>query len=205
MIKKQSFIPALYINYIRYLVYGVHLKRNTDMHIILGVLGTIVTILILLNRLAEAGIDLGGLNPFLWNRRRKWQKIYSGNPIYKIESPMDATGILMVAAVKADGDMTREDKKDILYLFENEFNLSKKDAAGLMTSSVHLLGDGAEVRDNVGKFLSLSLSNFTEEQACSAVSLISQVAGNADTRHENTQVFIKQIEKIFQKDTSKRW
>ena len=36
------------------------------MHIILGVLGAVITILILLNRLAEAGIDLGGLNPFLW-------------------------------------------------------------------------------------------------------------------------------------------
>ena len=55
------------------------------MHIILGMLGTIVTILILLNRLAEAGIDIGGLNPFLWNRRRKWKKMYQGNPVFKIE------------------------------------------------------------------------------------------------------------------------
>jgi len=34
------------------------------MHIILGVLGAIVTILVLLNRLADAGIDVGWLNPF---------------------------------------------------------------------------------------------------------------------------------------------
>ncbi len=44
------------------------------MHVIIGVLGSIITILILLNRLAEAGIDLGGLNPFLWKRRRQWKQ-----------------------------------------------------------------------------------------------------------------------------------
>ena len=58
---------------------------------ILGLLGTIVTILWLLYRLAEMGIDLGGLNPFLWRRRRKWKKHYEANPIYKIDSPMEAT------------------------------------------------------------------------------------------------------------------
>ena len=97
------------------------------MHIILGALGTIVTILILLNRLADAGIDLGGLNPYLWNRRRKWRNQYEGNPVFKIESPMDATAILMVAATKADGDMTKEEKNLLLHLFETEFKLSKKD------------------------------------------------------------------------------
>ena len=43
------------------------------MHIILGALGTIVTILWLLHRLAEMGVSLGGLNPWLWQRRRKWR------------------------------------------------------------------------------------------------------------------------------------
>ena len=80
------------------------------MHIILGLLGTIVTILVLLHRLAEAGIDLGGLNPYFWHRRRQWRKKYQGNPVYRMDDPMDATAILMVAAAKADGDMTREDK-----------------------------------------------------------------------------------------------
>lgn len=78
------------------------------MHIVLGFLGIIVTILVLLNRLAEAGIDLGGLNPYLWHRRRKWRNKYQGNPVFKIENPMDATAILMVAATKADGDMRRQ-------------------------------------------------------------------------------------------------
>ena len=40
------------------------------MHIILGALGSIVTILYMLDRL---GIDIGGLNPFYWYRRRAFR------------------------------------------------------------------------------------------------------------------------------------
>ena len=163
------------------------------MHIILGVLGAIITILVLLNRLAEAGIDLGGLNPFLWSRRRKWRNKYKGNPIFKMENPMDATAILMVAVVKADGDMTKEDKSLLLNLFENEFHLTKKDAAGLLISSVYLLGDGSEVKGKIKSFLSPSKKSFTEEQANSAISLITKVAGNPNTIHPNVQEILDQV------------
>ena len=153
------------------------------MHIVLGVLGTIVTILVLLNRLAEAGIDLGGLNPFLWQRRKKWKKKYEGNPIYKIESPMDATAILMVAISKADGDLAKEDKQKLLSLFESEFKLPKKDAAGLLISSAHLLGDGSELRNNVKKFLAPSIEAFSNEQMESAVVLLDQTVGPESSAH----------------------
>lgn len=165
------------------------------MHILLGALGTIVTILILLNRLAEAGIDLGGLNPYLWNRRRKWRNTYNGNPVYKIEDPMDATAILMVSVVKADGDMTKEDKNLLLGLFENEFKLTKKDAAGLLISSTHLVSDGTKVRENIKQFLLPSKASFTESQAESAVTLITQVAGNPDSVHPNVQELLQNIKK----------
>lgn len=165
------------------------------MHILLGALGTIITILILLNRLAAAGIDLGGLNPYLWNRRRKWRNTYEGNPIYKIENPMDATAILMVATVKADGDMTKDDKDLLLSLFENAFKLTREEAVGLLISSAHLLGDGTEVRENIKRFLSASKASFTGDQAESAVTLITQVAGNSGAVHPNTQELLQQIKK----------
>ncbi len=168
------------------------------MHIILGMLGTIVTILVLFHRLAQLGIDVGGLNPFLWNRRRKWKNMYQGNPVFKIQSPMDATAILMVATVKANGDMAKEEKNEVLSLFETKFNMSKKDAAGLLVSCVHLLGDGTEVRNNVKKFLSQSKENFTESQIDSAISLISQVAGSPEVRHQNAQDLINKVTGVLQ-------
>ena len=167
------------------------------MHIVLGILGTIVTILVLLNRLADAGIDLGGLNPFLWHRRRKWRKLYEGNPLYRIESPMDATAILMVAAAKADGDISREDKHLLLSLFESDFKLSKKDAAGLLISSAHLLGDGVELRDNVEKFLAVSRTKFSDDQARSAISLVARAAGEVTARHDNAKALMAEVERLL--------
>lgn len=163
------------------------------MHILLGLLGTLITVLILLNRLADAGIDLGGLNPFLWQRRRKWRQQYEGNPLYKIDSPMDATAILTVAAVKADGDMTREDKQMLLELFEKEFKLSRKDAAGLLISSTHLIGDGTELRSNIDKFLKPSLETFTPAQASAALTMIGQVSGNPGQRHPNAEQLFNDV------------
>lgn len=146
------------------------------MHIVLGILGSIITILILLNRLAEAGIDLGGLNPFLWQRRRRWRQKFEGNPIFHIDSPMETTALLMAAAAKVDGDMSAEQKRNILSLFRDEFNLSRRNAAGLLISSTYLLGDGEELRNNLEKIMTPSLDKFTEEQGHSAIKLLAQVA-----------------------------
>lgn len=167
------------------------------MHIILGILGPLVTILILLNKLAEAGFDLYGLNPFLWDRRRKWKAKHDGSPVYKIDSPMDATAILMVAAAKADGDLTRESKHFLLESFEQDFNLDKKDAAGLLISSSHLLADGALVSGNVDKFLSLSKDKFTEHQAHSALDLIAKAAGEEGQRHQNAVELLARVSKVL--------
>ena len=146
------------------------------MHVIIGLLGSIVTILWLLHRLAEMGIDLGGLNPFLWQRRRKWRKQYEANPVFLLDGPMEVTALLIAATAKADGDMSSEEKREILSIFENEFQLSKRDAAGLLISSSHLLGKGDEVRDQLDKVLNPSLEHFTKEQAVSAIELIKRIS-----------------------------
>lgn len=147
------------------------------MHILVGLLGSIITILVLLNRLAELGIDLGGLNPFLWYRRSKWKNQYRGNPIFNIESPMEMTALLMTAVAKSDGDMSSEEKRGILKLFEDEFHISKKEASALMIASVYLLHDGSELRENLQRVIQKSLDKFTQEQADSALSMIKRVAG----------------------------
>jgi hypothetical protein len=167
------------------------------MHILLGILGTVVTILILLNRLAEAGIDLGGLNPFLRRRRRAWQKKLEGNPVYHIDSPMEATALLMVAAVKMDGDLSTEEKKSILSSFHNEFHLSKRDAAGLFNSSAFLLGDGEAVRDNLEKVLEPNIGNFSGEQAESALEMLERLCQIGQSGNELKREFVERVRRIF--------
>lgn len=167
------------------------------MHIVLAILGAVVTILILLNRLAEAGIDLGGLNPFLWQRRRNWRSNFEGNPIYRIDSPMEATALLMAATAKVDGDMSADQKRKILALFVDEFKLSRRDAAGLLISSTYLLGNGEELKNNLEKVLARSFDKFTEEQARSAVKFLQQVAAADGSVSELQREFIDRASACF--------
>ncbi len=163
------------------------------MHIVIAALGSIVTVLWLLHRLAEMGVSLGGLNPWLWRRRRKWRARYEANPVYAITSPMEMTALLVAATAKADGDMSSDEKQAILNLFEAEFHLSDRDAAALLTSSTHLLGQGHEVRDSLGQVLGPCKDNFTESQAASAVTLLERVAAVSGDISSLQQELIDQV------------
>jgi len=154
------------------------------MHIVMAFLGIVVAILVLLNRLAEAGIDLRGLNPFLWRRRRQWQKRIEGNPIFLIEQPLELTGLLGTALIKADGDMSSEEKSHLLSLFQEEFKMNKKEAAELLLSSSYLLGKGDEIKESLEKIIQPSLNNFTEAQAKSAIQLLEKIC-DTDTVGSN--------------------
>ncbi len=146
------------------------------MHILLSLLGTIVTILWLLHRLAEMGIDLGGLNPWLWRRRRRWRKQYHANPVYQIKQPMEALALLLTAVAKADGDMSAEEKQAVLTIFKEKFHLSTQESSNLLSASVHLLGQGDDVRDNPKAVLAGSIDQFSSEQKQSAIELLRQLA-----------------------------
>lgn len=175
------------------------------MHIIIAFLGTIVTILILLNRLAEAGISLGGLNPFLWRRRRKWKQQYEGNPIYQIDSPLDLAALLATATAKADGDMSSEEKKTLLDLFQKEFNVDKKASAELLISSSYLMGTGDELRSNLDKVIKPGLDKFTEVQAASTNNILDGIC--ADDTTGMKRAFADQVQSILKArfETKEGW
>lgn len=175
------------------------------MHIIIAFLGTIITILILLNRLAEAGISLGGLNPFLWRRRRKWKQQYEGNPIYQIDSPLDLAALLATATAKADGDMSSEEKKTLLDLFQKEFNVDKKASAELLISSSYLMGTGDELRSNLDKVIKPSLDKFTGVQATSTNNILDGIC--ADDTTGMKRAFADQVQSILKArfETKEGW
>jgi hypothetical protein len=64
------------------------------MHIILGALTSIITILYLLDRM---GISLGGMNPFHWYRRRAFMTKYGSDPIFSIGDPVHVAAHLLAA------------------------------------------------------------------------------------------------------------
>lgn len=145
------------------------------MHIILGILGAIVTILILVNRLSDAGVDIGWLDPFKWHRRRKWKQKYNAKPIYSITDPMESTAVLMYTIVKLSGDISLEEKELLLEIFESDFQLSSKDAASLLSTCNFLVSHPTQVTGNIKKFIQPSLNFFTSTQIDSALELFERV------------------------------
>ena len=143
---------------------------------LIGLLGLIVTLLVLLNRLADAGIDLGGLNPFLWRRRRGWRQKFEANPLFTLEEPMEVAAVLAVGTAKADGDMSAEQKQALLAAFERIFELDSRLSADLLASSAHLVGDGQILREQVDDVVAKSKNRFSKSQADSTLSLLGEIA-----------------------------
>lgn len=143
---------------------------------LLGMLGVIVTVLVLLSRLADAGIDLGGLNPFLTRRRRAWRQKFEANPLFGLDKPMDVAAVLAVGVAKADGDMSMEQKQALLASFQQTFRIDGLAAEELLASSAHLVGDGRILRDQIHDVVARSKEHFTDIQIESTLSLLEEIA-----------------------------
>lgn len=163
------------------------------MHIILGALGLIVTILFLLSRLADAGIDLGGLNPFLWKRRRAWRRKVEGNPIFGIQEPKDIAAVLVVAVAKIDGDMSAEEKLAVLGQFERTLGLKPQVAAELLGSSAYLLGDATIVRTQLDAIIANARERMSPAQVASVLSMMESVAAASGTPSTQQQQMIAEV------------
>lgn len=175
------------------------------MHFILGILGAIVTILVLLKRLQDSGIDIGWLNPFSWKRRRAFRKQYELTPAYSLESPLDVAALFMVAVAKGKGEMSREQRECILQLFSSEFKLTEKESMDLLGGSVHLFGRGDEVLENPAAVLRRSKNAFSSEQVNSVVFLLNEVAKAEGEPSLNQTKLIKAIEAAMPIFEDSKW
>ena len=167
------------------------------MHILLGLLGTIVTILVLFKRLSDAGIDIGWLNPFAWRRRRAWRNEYQGNPIFSLSEPLEVAALLATATAKLDGDLSSEEKTILLELFQSEFHKSEKEASELLMSSIYLFSDGADVIAKPEAVLKTSLDSFTPEKARSVMSLLTAISGIDEKNQDSKRGYVGKIEAAF--------
>lgn len=175
------------------------------MHIILGILGVVVTILVLLNRLQDGGIDIGWLNPFSWHRRRKFRQQYQLSAAYTLDNPMDVAALFMLAIAKADGDITREQKESLLGLFESEFRLSPAEAKYLLGSSAHVLGNGAAVKSNPKAVVARCADKFTEEQVLSTRKLFNEVAHLDGAPSDEQASLLKSFVAVLPSTSNSQW
>lgn len=167
------------------------------MHILLGALTSIVTILWLLHRLAEMGIDLGGLNPWSWRRRRAWRIKYEGDPIFAVEDPMDVASLFIVGTAKLDGDICAEEKTAILSEFANGFSLDEKAASQLYASATHLLGGPQVIGNQLEGLMERHKQSFTADQAESFLAMARRVLEASPTTTAEQRALLAQLEQHF--------
>jgi uncharacterized tellurite resistance protein B-like protein len=146
------------------------------MHVLLAFLGAIVTALVLLYRLADVGIDLGGLNPFAWRRRRTWRQKFDANPIFGLRDPREIAAVLLVGVAKIDGDLSVEEKRAVLAEFEGRFSMSPTAASQLLGSTVFLLGDLHVASAELDTLLAKYKEHLDDAQIESLFAMIERVA-----------------------------
>jgi len=178
-----------------------------SMHILLSILGSIVTILILVNRISDSKIDFSWLNFSGWNRRKKWLKKYHADPAFSIDNPMEAAAGLMYVMAKCSGDISKEQKACMLDLFHKEFNLSEDQATQLMSSCSFILKDEDKVVENLREYLKPSLEKFDIEKKESVLNLVQQVVDCEENVTRKQTHFMDEVKTVFSpQDTSdKKW
>ena len=139
------------------------------------------------------GSTLVGLIPSLGSEGE-----LGGDPIYSIEDPMEAAALLAFAVAKIDGEVSKEEKQQLIMLFQSEFSLSLKAATELLLSCSYLYGRGDDVKNNLDKILNRSIDSFSSEQAQSTLDLLVKVETIEGVDRNQKENFIRQVETIFQ-------
>jgi len=160
------------------------------MHIIIGFLGSLLTIFYLLDRL---GIDIGGLNPFYWYRRRAFSKRLNTDPIYSIEDPLHVASLLVIGVAKLEGDLTAEQKRIAQEQFETSFSMDAKASSELFGSAAHLLAAPQLIDNQLRKLVGQNKDRFSAEQAESMLQMMRQVAAAEGQPSEAQRNFIDTV------------
>ena len=164
------------------------------MQVIIGLLGGLVTIFYLLDRL---GIDIGGLNPFYWYRRHAYSKKMGADPIYSIEDPVHVAALLIIGTAKLEGDVTSEQKEIAQEQFSTHFSMEAKEASGLFGSAAHLLDAPQLIGTQLEKLADINGDRFSPDQVSSLVEMMRKVASADGEPSDAQKEFIEAIQSRF--------
>lgn len=146
------------------------------MHVIIGILTALTGLVWALYSLHRAGFDVTSLDPTAWARRRKWRRLYGTKPIFTLEQPMEVAALLIIAVLKQEGEISREQKAAVIDIFQSTFHQTEAQARDVFASSVYLLKDELNLDQSVPGILAVSRDRFTTGQAESLLTLLEQVA-----------------------------
>lgn len=166
------------------------------MHILIGLLTVITGLVWALNSLQNAGVNLNAFNPLTWLRRRQWEKRLGTKPMHALTRSMDAAALLVVAVAKEHGDITRETKREILSLFEQEFGVKRKQSIEMYSSSIYMLKDVLNMAGEVRLVLQPSKRSFEPSHVTKLLCMLNKVASLEETTTSQKDI-IQAVEQAF--------
>lgn len=172
------------------------------MHIIIAIISAAAGLIWAINSLQQSGFRLSSLNPFYWHRRTKWRKQYAENPLYSLENPMDVAAALFLGIAKLEGEVSREQKSEILNIFNNKFSLNDKDAQDLFSATSFLLQPETNFVANIDKILENSKDKFLPQQVESTLQLLNQIATLDGEMTDLQNKVINSVRKILAAENS---
>ena len=177
------------------------------MHIVLSIITALAGLAWALSSLQKSGFDINSLNPFLWHRRSKWRQKHDTKPIYKLSEPLDVAAVLLLGIAKCEGEVSAEQKNELVKIFQNDFHLDANQASDQLLASSHLLRDEIYIVDNLNKLLEISGPKFTPNQTASLMTLMQQLAEIESPINLEQQKLIDATQKYFAKiqKGSKNW
>jgi uncharacterized tellurite resistance protein B-like protein len=150
-----------------------------------------------LSALTRSGFDFNSLNPFLAIRRWRWSRDYGAKPIFKLDRPMDAAALLMVATTKADGAMSSDQKQALLSMFAERFELSASEASQLLAATIHMLRDELSIAESVDKILTPSGARFEAAQANDLLAMMRKLAAMDGSINAEQERLLAATEQYF--------
>jgi hypothetical protein len=169
------------------------------MQIILALLSSIIGLIWALNALQNSGFNLNSLNPFAWYRKHQWLKIYREKPIYNLSEPLDVAAVLLLGIVKCEGEISAEQKRELISIFEHDFHLPNSEASDLLLASSHLLRNELYIADSLDKILEKSAERITESQTRSILTLLNRIGTLESPLNDEQKKLIESVDLFYQK------
>ena len=167
------------------------------MHIIIGLITALGGLIWALVALQRAGFSLSSLDPFAWYRRSQWKKQHNAKPLHNLATPLDVAAVLLLGVAKCEGEISTDQKKALLSIFERTFQQSSDQAADLLLASSHMIRNEIYLVDQLPKILAKSTPAFTEAHVASLLNLMQQISEAESTPNQEQIKLINATEHYF--------
>jgi hypothetical protein len=174
------------------------------MHIVIAAITVLIGLIWALVALQRSGFRLSSLDPFAWYRRTQWNNRLNTNPLYNLQTPLEAAAVLLLGVAKCEGEISAEQKKELTSIFENEFHQTPDEAADLLVASAYLIRNEIYLVDNLPKILEKSADGFAEVHVQSLLSLMRRVSTLEGPANHEQEKLIGETEKYFKTKTSRK-